>query len=266
MLQNLARQFLHSNKTVLTGCTAMPSSESPFCSEHKSVETPVLLAEKITTATKNKLWIYKAKNQSNNVKLPKDSVFTVETVLNARKNKDNLEYLVKFAGFPAQEACWEPVGNLPSFIVQFYYDETKHGSPLPLPSIKRTRKVGKNSEVYHHLDWDLTKITNEKLQLENGETLFDLNADNLSQEEIKSTCNTRKVRDKRDRRHTAGILISAKPCGIIPHVDELFLCESINQVHGSIIEFMGNLDQIQERNSKFGYLMTCVISSHTVRN
>ena len=94
------------------------------------------------------------------------------------------------------------------------------------------------------MDWDLTKITNEKLQLENGETLFDLNADNLSQEEIKSTCNTRKVRDKRDRRHTAGILISAKPCGIIPHVDELFLCESINQVHGSIIEFIGNLDQI----------------------
>ena len=50
-----------------------------------------------------------------------------------------------------------------------------------------------------------------------------------------------KVKDKRDRRHTAVILISAFLCGRIPHVDELFSCESINQVHGSIIEFLGNL-------------------------
>ena len=69
-----------------------------------------------------------------------------------------------------------------------------------------------------------------------------MNEDILSEEELQSTCNTRKVRDKRDRRHSAGILISAKPCGIIPHVDELFVSESINQVHGSIIEFLGNLD------------------------
>ena len=50
-----------------------------------------------------------------------------------------------------------------------------------------------------------------------------------------------KVKDKRDRRHTAGILISAFLCGRIPHVDELFSCESINQVYGCIIEFLGNL-------------------------
>ena len=85
--------------------------------------------------------------------------------------------------------------------------------------------------------------------MENGETLFDLDADKLSEEELVSTCNTRKVKDKRDRRHTAGILISAKPCGIIPHVYELFVCESINQVHGSIIEFLGNLDP--ETRAKF---------------
>ena len=83
----------------------------------------------------------------------------------------------------------------------------------------------------------------EKLELKNGESLFDINEDVLSEEELKSSCNTRKVRDKRDRRHTAGILISAKPCGIIPHVDELFVSESINQVHGSIVEFLGNLDE-----------------------
>ena len=60
---------------------------------------------------------------------------------------------------------------------------------------------------------------------------------------MRSSCNTRKLKDKRDRRHTAGIIIHAKPCGKIPHVDELFNCESINQVYGSVIEFLCNLDR-----------------------
>ena len=44
-------------------------------------------------------------------------------------------------------------------------------------------------------------------------------------------------------------MISATPCGRIPHVDELFGCETINQVHGSIIEFLGNLNP--ENRAKF---------------
>ena len=67
--------------------------------------------------------------------------------------------------------------------------------------------------------------------------------DKLAVDEIRNSCNTRKLKDKRDRRHTAGIIIHAKPCGKIPHVDELFNCESINQVYGSVIEFLGNLDK-----------------------
>ena len=154
--------------------------------------------------------------------------------------KANLEFLVKFAGFPKQEACWEPAKNLPSFIVEYYQDKARYGLPLPTPTIKQTIKLENDTEIYHHLEWKAT--AGKKLQLKEGETLFDMNEDILSEEELQSTCNTRKVRDKRDRRHSAGILISAKPCGIIPHVDELFVSESINQVHGSIIEFLGNLD------------------------
>ena len=70
---------------------------------------------------------------------------------------------------------------------------------------------------------------------------MDLDQDKLGEKEVLSSCNTRKVKDKRDRRHKAGILISASLCGRIPHVDELFSSESINQVDGSIIEFIGNL-------------------------
>ena len=246
---SVVRKFEHSKKTVLTGCTAMPSPQSPFCSEHVKEETPVLLAEKITKRTRENLWQYRAKNQTSNLRLPNDSVFTVETVFNVRKTKDVIEYLVKFAGYSDLESCWEPAKNLPNFIVDHYKEKSNLGLPLPSPSIKLTRKVGQDSEVYHHLEWKISEHPRKELELENGETLFDLDADKLSEEELVSTCNTRKVKDKRDRRHTAGILISAKPCGIIPHVDELFVCESINQVHGSIIEFLGNLDP--ETRAKF---------------
>ena len=238
---SVVRKYLHSDKTVLTGCTAMPSPNSPFCSSHVNAETPVLLAEKITQKTRTTLQEFKTKGQSSHSKLPNDSVYTVETVLNARKVNGELEFLVKFAGFSKNQACWEPAKNLPSFIVNFFQEKANFDTPLPTPTIAKTVKLNNNTEIYHYLEWK--PVVGEKLELKNGESLFDINEDVLSEEELKSSCNTRKVRDKRDRRHTAGILISAKPCGIIPHVDELFVSESINQVHGSIVEFLGNLDE-----------------------
>ena len=93
---------------------------------------PVILSSRVTTETRNKLWTYRQKSQGYGMKLPKDSIFTVESVLNARKNKNKIEFLVKFAGFPFQEACWEPVTSLPTFIVEHYSVKTNLGTPLPL--------------------------------------------------------------------------------------------------------------------------------------
>ena len=132
-------------KTVLTGCTSMPSPQSPFCSKHVREETPVLLAEKITKQTRESIWQYRAKNQTSNPWLPNDSVFTVETVFNVRKTNDVIEYLVKFAGYSDLESCWEPSKTLPTFIVDHYREKSNLGLPLPLPSIKLTRKVGQDS-------------------------------------------------------------------------------------------------------------------------
>ena len=185
---SVVRKFLHSDKTVLTGCTAMPSPTSPFCSNHVDAETPVLLAEQITQQTRTSLWNFKTKSQTSNSKLLNDSVFTVETILNARMIKANLEFLVKFAGFPKQEACWEPAKNLPSFIVEYYQDKARYGLPLPTPTIKQTIKLENDTEIYHHLEWKAT--AGKKLQLKEGETVFDMNEDILSEEELKSTCNT----------------------------------------------------------------------------
>ena len=91
--------------------------------------------------------------------------------------------------------------------------------------------------------------------------MFDLDADRLCEEVMKSTCNTRKIRDKRDRRHTAGIAISARSCGIIPHVDELYGCESITQIHGSIIEFLGTTS---EKSSNLKPSFQCNLNGKTI--
>ena len=189
---SVVRKFQHSDKTVVTGCTAMPSPNSPFCTEHMKEESPVLLAENVTAGTRSKLWNFRCNTQHTNRNLPKDSVFVVETILNARRMKSNLEYLVKFAGYPSQEACWEPVRSLPSFIVDYYQNKNNHGKPLPAPVIKKTVKIDDNNEVYHHLEWKSTNGNTDVLDLKDGETLLELDQDKLGEKEVLSSCNTRK--------------------------------------------------------------------------
>ena len=132
--------------------------------------------------------------------------------------------------------------------------KTNLGTPPPTPTVKKTVKNGSGTEIFQHFEWKTSGLDSEAPKLRDGESLFDIDQDKLEQDEILSTCNTWKVRDKRDRRHTAGILISATPCRRIPHVGELFGCEiiqQVQQVHGSIIEFLGNLNP--ENRAKFRF-------------
>lgn len=114
---------------------------------------PRCLSSWVTTERRNKLWTYRQKSQGYGLKLPNASIFTVESVLNARKNKNKIEFLVKFAGFPFQEACWEPVTSLPTFIVEHYSVKTNLGTPLPTPTVKKTVKNGSGTEIFQHLEW-----------------------------------------------------------------------------------------------------------------
>ena len=127
--------------------------------------------------------------------------------------------------------------NLPNFLVEYNSDRKNIKKQIPGPRIKKTTRLANGTEMYIELEWNQKDKTKEVSEVE--ENLFDIDADKLCEDELKSSCNTRKVKDKRDRRHTAGILISTKPCGIIPHVDELFGGESILQVHGS--KFLGTV-------------------------
>jgi hypothetical protein len=198
------------------------------------VESPALLAENFTQKTRDRLREYRVQQQKSNIVLPNDSIYIIQSVLDSRKVKTTVEYCVKFAGFPLSVTCWEPVKNLPTFIVDFYKEEKNLGKQIPGPRIKKTTRVLNGTEIYVELEWTQKDVTKEVFETE--ENLFDIDADKLCEDALRSSCNTRKVRDKRNRRHTAGILISARP-----HVDELFGCESIKQVHGSIVEFTGSI-------------------------
>ena len=47
-----------------------------------------------------------------------------------------------------------------------------------------------------------------------------------------SSCNTKKHLGRRFYRRTAGLMIAAWPCGVVPMVEELYGVESLSQVHG----------------------------------
>ena len=215
-------EYKHRNKKVLTGCTSMPAPGSKFCPLHKSAESPVILKEVLSSESKSRLDKFRSKSKQTQLDIPDDDLFIVESILDVKHGKVT-KYLVKWSGFPTEEATWEPSGNIPSFILKYFENSSMFGKPLPEPKIKHTKQVSNSAEVFHYLEWG-SEGNGEWL----ADSLFDLDADRVV--ESVSSCNTRKIKDKRDRRHSCGILVSCKPCGIVPHWDELFQSESITQV------------------------------------
>ena len=227
----------HSETYQLTGCTRMPTPTSPFCSEHQSSESqqPVIPAEKLSKKTRNKLNDYQRKSNKSFLELPCDSVYIVEKILNSKKTSSGLEYLIKFSGFPESQSCYEPKENLPQFIQDYYSVKENLSKCLPAPYIVSKKTLQNGSEEIFYLDW------HKKSKEQFTESLFDINNDVLDLAELRQECNTRKMKDKRERRHTCGTLISSFQCGTIPHLDELPLSEGIRTVHSSITTFLGTL-------------------------
>ena len=236
---SVIREYKHSDKKVLTGCTNMPSPDSKFCSLHYNVESPVLLKESLSSESISRLYNFRSRTKQTQVDLPDDDLYVVESILEKKSSKSKILYLVKWAGFPTSESTWEPEQHIPVFISKFYENPNNLGKNLPEPRIKHTQKVANGSEVFHYLEWG-AETSGEWI----ADSLFDLDMDRVI--ENVSSCNTRKViclyfiiliftllifkvKDKRDRRHTCGILVSSKPCGVVPHWDELFSSESITQ-------------------------------------
>ena len=156
-----------------------------------------------------------------------------------KEKRKGQQYLkVKWLNFPENEATWEPSESIPKFIQLYYSDPQKFGKQLPNPKLKRVKKAG--SEVYHLLTWEGDDSVGEWLH----DDFFKLVGDDgeiFSTSEDEKSCNTRKSRDKRSRRHTVGILVGAYPCGTITVFEELYGSESLSQVYAIMVEYFAGL-------------------------
>ena len=65
---------------------------------------------------------------------------------------------------------------------------------------------------------------------------------------IDISCNTRKSRDKRVKRHTVGIFLGAYTCGTVTIFDELYGSESLSQVYGILIDSLENITDKYQLN------------------
>ena len=72
----------------------------------------------------------------------------------------------------------------------------------------------------------------------------------VSQLEEDKSCNTKKTKDKRQRRHTVGIMVGTKPCGTVTLFDELYGSESLTQVYGMLVEYISRLPESAIDNMK----------------
>jgi hypothetical protein len=225
--------FEEADISYLIGCPKMPINESKFCHEHKNCETPIVAAKEVSESSKKNLRSFKNK-ESSSTDAKDDDFFVVEKVLEVKKENEKVHYKVKWVGFPESESTWEPEENIPGFIKKFYEDKSKIGKTLPSPTIKHTKTVG--GVKHHYLKWgdaegDWVSDDFFKIISEDGEIF----------ENHQPTCNTRKSRDKRVKRHTVGLLIGASPCGVVRLVEELYGCEAISQVYGIVMEHLGKL-------------------------
>ena len=114
---------------------------------------------------------------------------------------------------------------------------------MPESKIKCKKKSA--GQIFYYLSWGNNKddsvpedrwVTEDFFQIasEDGELVTQL--EDLS-------CNTKKTKDKRDRRHTVGILVGSKPCGTVVLFNELYGSESVTQVYANVVDYIGNLSE-----------------------
>ena len=121
-----------------------------FCEIHRNEATPVVIAKKLSNENRDRLAAARENHSKSAQRLPKDQMFIVESILSSRTVRGKKQYKVKWAGFEQSAATWEPDTNIPPFIQEYYFDESRYGKTLPTPRIKHTKMAGKG-EKYHLL-------------------------------------------------------------------------------------------------------------------
>ena len=230
------REFKVSEDIVITGCTSIPQPKNKFCQQHEDGESPIITVDHLTNETKRVLRD-RRKQTANYKEVGQDDLYVVESIEDIKKDKSGKKYKIKWVGFGHEDCTWEPEGAIPKFIREFYDDKTRLKSKLPNPVIKSTKTLS-NGSKYHYLSWGGGK--GGKWLRQDWFEIANEDGDLTSTVEV-NKCNTRKSRDKRERRHTVGIFLGAFPCGIIGLWDELYGSESISQVYSVVLEYLSSI-------------------------
>ena len=109
----------------LVGCSNIPMKNNKYCREHENCDTPIMKASDLQSKSKEDLDSYRKKDSAKEAHA--DHLYVIESLL----EKKGSAFLVKWAGYPKEEATYEPVENIPKYITDYYKQEDKLGKPLP---------------------------------------------------------------------------------------------------------------------------------------
>ena len=225
-------KFKHSPIETVVGCTRIPGIGKQFCSEHEESNVPSMPANKMTIENVKKL--------RSSVKKVKDErtaedVFNLIAIHDKKKTKKGgLFYLIEWEGY--KERTWEPEKNIPKFITNFY--ETTGINKIPKPRVKSVKKAG--SASYYLLSWDGSDQSDQYIS-ENDFLIKRANENDVASvsDDQGQQCNTRKTHGAKYCSTSCGILIGVFPCGVVPLFEELFGVESVSQVYGHVVDWIG---------------------------
>ena len=196
---NGVKEFTKSGMMVVCGCQKIPQPNSKYCGEHVGLSSPAITSENVSETTRMTLRRHRDETSATK-EAPQDHIYVVESILEKKIENLKTSYKVKWLGFPNDQSTWEPATNIQPWIQTYYdADHKRLGKPLPEPRIKYTKRAG--DEIYHYLTWEGgDSDTNPRWV---GESFFSLASEDgeiVSQLEEDKSCNTKKTKDKRDRR------------------------------------------------------------------
>ena len=236
-------KFQNSDLKVVSGCPRKPAPSSKYCGDCKNSESPVMISTSVSKETKANL----RKRRSNTAQFKEtsqDQIYVIESLLGKKTIDAGIFWKVKWLGVPESESTWEPAKNIQGWMKAFYdEDRRRFGKTLPVPKIKCQKKLGGQTQYY--FNWgeiDGEKSSEDRWVTEDFFQIASEDGDLVSQMENIS-CNTKKTKDKRDRRHTVGILVGTKPCGTVVLFNELYGAESVTQVYASGLDYVSNLPE-----------------------
>lgn len=231
------KEFSQSGMSVVCGCLKNPQPDSKYCGEHVGLSTPVMTSESVSNTTRTALRDHR--NQTSTFKdAPQDNMYVIESLVETNGSS----WKVKWLGFPDEMCTWEPSSNLQPWILSYYNEDLKRlGKPLPDPKIKHVKRAG--DEVYYYLSWGDEKVKGNPWKGKNFFALASEDGEIVSLLDEDKSCNTKKTKDKRERRHTVGIMVGTKPCGIVVLFEEIYGSESLTQVYGMLVEYLSRLPE-----------------------